>query len=199
MAEISADNLLAGLQGAPLPCWSIRRDEKDEHALVTQDHIRFRNTLMKNHYSIEMDAPPEKVFYWLDDPQRVMKWLPNLIEHEDLEVTADRVGTTFRQAFDEKGRRMEMTGVVTAYEKDRRYACEISGSAFDLMVDYKLEDLGGRTRVTQDSEARFKGLFKIVGLIMIPFAKRSSKKHLDESFGKWKSLAEGSDGEPDEN
>ena len=33
----------------------------------------------------------------------------------------------------------------------------------------------------------------------IPFAKKSSKKHLDESFGKWKSLAEGSDGGPDEN
>ncbi len=59
--------------------------------------------------------------------------------------------------------------------------------------------LAERYRIPLAEEARFKGLFKIVGLIMIPFAKKSSKKHLDESFGKWKSLAEGGDGEPDEN
>ena len=37
--------------------------------------------------SIEIDATPERVFYWLDDPKRIMEWVPQIIENENLEET----------------------------------------------------------------------------------------------------------------
>ena len=90
---------------------------------------------MKNSTTIDIGAPPDRVFYWLDDAQRVMQWLPNIVENEDLEVTENRVGSTLRQVYLENGRRMEMHGVVTGYEPNRRLACDITGDVFDLSVD----------------------------------------------------------------
>ena len=145
---------------------------------------------MKNTYTIEIDAPPADVFYFLEHGERLKDWLPNLVEHEDLEITENKVGSTARQVFLERGRRMEMIGTTTAFEANRRLAAEVSGDAFDLMVDYELEDLGGRTRVRQDSELRFKGFLRFVGPIMVFFTKKSAEKHLEETFGKLKALAE---------
>ena len=145
---------------------------------------------MKNTYSIVIEATPQQVFHWLDDSQRLMEWLPNLVENEDVNVTENKVGSTFRQVYLEKGRRMEMTGVVTEYEANKRVACQIDGDAFGLHVSHQLEDLGGRTKLTQESQVRFKKFFKILGPIMTPFMKKSSTKQLEDSFRKLKELAE---------
>ncbi len=150
---------------------------------------------MKNTYTIEIDAPPEDVFYFLEEGERLKEWLPNLVEHEDLEVTENKVGSTARQVFLENGRRMEMLGTTTAFEANRRLKAEVSGKAFDLMVDYHLEDLGGRTSVRQDAEVRFKGFLRFIGPIMVPFMKKSADKKNDETFNKLKELAEARAGE----
>ena len=151
---------------------------------------------MKNTYTIEIDAPPADVFYFLEDGERLKDWLPNLVEHEDLEITENRVGSTARQVFLEGGRRMEMIGTTTAFEANRRLAAEVCGKAFDLMVDYHLEDLNGRTRVRQDAEVRFKGFLRFVGPVMVLFTKRSAEKQLEETFAKLKTLAEARANEP---
>ena len=145
---------------------------------------------MKNTYSLEIDAAPEQVFLWLDDNERLLEWLPNIVENENLEVTDNKVGSTFRQVYVENGRRMEMHGKVTAHEPNRRIRCEITGDSFDLDVDYLLEDLGGRTRLTQYSEVHMKGFFKIVGFLMGPFMKKASSNQADGSFNKLKQLVE---------
>ena len=146
---------------------------------------------MPNVYSIEINATPERVFYWLDDSQRILQWVPNIVENEDLEVTEDKVGSTFRQVYDENGKRMEMQGVVTAYTPNRQVACDICGDIFDLSVDYQLEDLGEKTRVTQTASVRFKGfIMKTIGPLLMLFAKKSSTKQLEDSFAKLKELAE---------
>jgi len=145
---------------------------------------------MQTTYSIVIDAEPSQVFYWLDDPERLKQWVPNLIENENLKVTEDKVGSTFRQVYDEHGRHMEMHGVVSAYETNRRLACEIEGDSFDLSLGYRLDDLGKQTRLTQDCTIRFKGSFKIIAFLMGPFIKKSSKKQLEGCFAKLKALAE---------
>lgn len=145
---------------------------------------------MKTTYTTEINAPPSDVFYFLEDGERLKEWLPNLIEHEDLEITEEKVGSTARQVFLENGQRMEMTGKTTAYEANKRLAAECCGKSFDLTVDYKLEDLDGSTRVTQDSELRFKGFLKLIGPMMLLFTKKSAQKTMDETYDKLRALAE---------
>jgi uncharacterized protein YndB with AHSA1/START domain len=145
---------------------------------------------MKNTYTIDIEAPPERVFYRITGG-RLMKWLPNIVESENLKVTESQIGSTFRQVYLERGRRMEMHGEITGYEPNRRLTCEIRGDAFELWVDYRLEDLGGRTRLTQDSTVIFKSTaMKVMGVLMKPFMKKASLKQADDSFAKLKQLAE---------
>ena len=148
---------------------------------------------MINRYAIDIGAPPERVFYWMDDPDRVLLWVPNLEENEDLDVTEDKIGSTFRQVYVEHGRRMEMRGVVTAYEPNRRLACDIDGEGFELSVDYRLEKQGGLTRLEQIATVRFKGVWRLIGPIMSFFMRKSSHAQLEESFNKLKQLAESTD------
>ena len=145
---------------------------------------------MRNRIQIEIDAPPERVFYWLEDGERVMQWAKGVVENEDLEVTDAKVGSTFRQVYEENGRRMEFQGRCTAFEQDRRLAVQMTSRMFDLEVDYRLEDLGGRTRLTQESESRFHGVMRLVGTVMCWLMKGKAEDCIAEDFGRLKALAE---------
>lgn len=145
---------------------------------------------MKNIFSIEVDAPPERVFAWLGDGERAKQWVPNLVESDDLERTPDGVGSTFRHVYVERGRRMEMHGKVVAHEPPDRLAIALTGP-FDLYVEYQLDDLAGRTRLTQRSEVRFKNrAMALAALLMRPLMRKASSKQTEESFGKLKRLIE---------
>lgn len=145
---------------------------------------------MKNKYTIDIQAPLECVFHWIDDAERVKEWLPNVVENEDLNVTDDRIGSTFRQVYVENGKRMEMHGVVTGFVPNRQMKCEVTGDSFDLNLDYQLEEIAGGTRLIQDSEVRFKGFLKLLSPILTVISKLAPDKSQDESMGKLKALAE---------
>lgn len=145
---------------------------------------------MKLHYSIEIDAPPHQVFRWLEDPQRSQRWVPNLVEHEELQTTPERVGSTFRQVYEERGNRSEFQGEITDFERDERMTIELDGPMFGLLIEYELEDLGGQTRLTQHTNIRFRGMMRIAGLLFAPMAKFASKGHFDRSFHRLKELVE---------
>jgi uncharacterized protein YndB with AHSA1/START domain len=141
---------------------------------------------MNNAYTTEIDAPPAKVFRWIYEADRNLQWLPNIVEAEVLTREPGHVGSTFRQVYVENGRRMEMTGTVTAYEQDRRVASHLKGP-FDLYVDYRLEDLGGRTRLTLHSEVRTNGaMTKIVGTLLRPMMRKMAMKNYETSSGNLK-------------
>ena len=142
-----------------------------------------------NTYSIDIDAPPARVFPWIYASERNRQWLPNLVEAEVLEALPGETGSTFRQVYVENGRRMEMLGTVTGYEQDRYLACEITGP-FSLRVDYRLHDLGGRTRVTQNSEVVMTGFMKIIGLLLKPMMKKMAANNAANAFARLKQLVE---------
>ncbi len=146
---------------------------------------------MQNHFEIEIDATPERVFHWLDDPERVMQWAENVVENENLHETANKVGSTFRQVYDENGRRMEFMGEVLAYEKDRRLHITMTSKMFDLDVDYELVGIDGDgTRLVQDSTVSWKGMMKLIGPIMCKFMAKSGQDCMEKDFGRLKHLAE---------
>ncbi len=146
---------------------------------------------MKNHpVEIEINAKVDQVFHWLNDPDCLLKWIPNLVENEQLISTENKVGSTFRQVYLENGRRMEMTGEVISFEENKTIGCAISGKMFDLEVHYCLEDLGNRTKVVQTSEVKMKGVFKIIGFLMGAFMKKGASKQTAEFFLALKKLVE---------
>lgn len=146
---------------------------------------------MKTTKTTLIDAPAAIVFLWLEDNERLMKWVPNLIEDEPLIETPEKIGSRFRQVFLEKERRMEMTGEITGYVENERMRVMMSGGMFNLDVDYILKELSDtQTEVTQSSEIKFKGFFKIMAPIMVLASKISSKDPQAEAHAKLKAMAE---------
>ena len=58
---------------------------------------------MKFTYTMDIKCTPEKVWYWLGTPERVMVWQTNVSKTEILEKTPDWIGTTFRETIEENG------------------------------------------------------------------------------------------------
>lgn len=144
-------------------------------------------------HSVDINAPADKVFYWMDDSQRLMQWMDGVVENEDLEVTPDKVGSTFRQVYDENGKQMEGHGKVTEYKENKRLRVAIDYGMFELDVLYLLDENHGITTVTQTSDTKFKGFFmKIFGWVMCKFMQGKATECLDKSFAKLKEFSESS-------
>lgn len=146
---------------------------------------------MRITYSLDIDAPIERVFSVLLDDTVSKQWIPNLAEFEYLEETDGKIGSTFREVYNELGKEIEMHGVITAYEPHHHHACEMTGEVFDLAVQYNLTEQGTATTLCQNAEITFHGLLpKIMIVLMYPMVIWMSKKQYRDSLGKFKALCE---------
>lgn len=146
---------------------------------------------MKTSKTTHIDAPREAVFPWLEDNDRLMQWIPSLVEDEALVETPEKVGSTFKQVFLEKGRKMEMVGEITAYVENERMRVKMAGDMFDLDADYILTTPSdNQTELTQNTEIRFKGFLKVMTPIMLLMSKFSSKDPQAEAHNTLKALVE---------
>ncbi len=146
---------------------------------------------MKTTKTTLIDAPAAIIFLWLEDNERLQQWVPNLVEDEALVETSEKVGSRFRQVFLENGKRMEMTGEITAYVENERMRVNMTGSMFNLDVDYILKELSdSQTELTQNSQIWFKGFLKLLAPIMTLMSKLSSKDPQAEAHAKLKAMAE---------
>jgi uncharacterized protein YndB with AHSA1/START domain len=101
--------------------------------------------------SVEIDAPAERVFAVLEDPERMKLWMRGLVDMR-FASRPTRVGTRFTQRIREGGRVAEYAGQVTAYDPPARLGMRVGNDRFTIELDYRLHDVGGRTRL--DYEAR---------------------------------------------
>ena len=153
---------------------------------------------MHNESSIEIEAPREGVFDFLADDDNMMDIVPNLVAHGFIDVKEGVVGTTFWHEYEEKGRKMKMTGVVSEHQRPASMAVELDGSVFSLVVRYTLEELGpNHTRLTQHSAAKMKHIFKIFGLLFGKKMQAEGEKVQKENFARMKALIEEKYGQPE--
>ena len=101
---------------------------------------------MNSTYSIEVERPRADVFDFLTDDDNLPAVVPNLADHGVIEEQPGKIGSTFWHEYEEKGRRMRMTGVVTEYEAPRRWAVKLDGAFFGLEVAY----MAGRRELAAD-------------------------------------------------
>lgn len=133
---------------------------------------------------MDIQRPIEDVFVLATD--HVAVWSSIVVEDEPIHVAPDGgVGTRFRTVTEDRGHRMEFEGEVVEYDPPRRSAILLRGPAFDLEVAYELESLAdGRTRITQYSRSRGKGIWWLLLMVLTPLMRRSAiaatRKELDQ-------------------
>ncbi len=143
---------------------------------------------MQQQASVEINRPIDEVFKYTNE--KVAEWSLTVVEDEVIDEKPDGVGTTFRCLTEERGRQMEFQGVVTLWDPPTLSAIHLTGKAFDVDAEYRFEDLGGRTRVTQDSTVTPKGFLKIVFFLCGWMMKKSTCKAVESEFGNLKRLLE---------
>lgn len=131
---------------------------------------------MHGSVSVDIDRPIGEVFILTND--HVVAWSSMVVEDRPIHLAPDGgVGTTFQIVTEDRGSRMEFMGEVLEYDPPRRSAISMRGQMFDLHAAYDFEDLGqGRTRVTQTSSSRGKGIWRLFLLVLGPLMRKSATK-----------------------
>jgi len=130
-------------------------------------------------------------FLWLEDNERLKQWVPNLVEDDPIIETPEKLGSTFRQTFLERGKEMKMTGEITAYTENEHMRVFMTGDMFNLDVDYILKTLTPKqTEVTQDTEIKMKGVAKLFAPLMLLMSKLSKNNPQAEAHARLKEMAE---------
>lgn len=148
---------------------------------------------MKTAISVEIERPISEVFRYTNE--NISDWSLTVIEDEILDETPEKVGSTFRILTEERGRKMEMTGVVTRYEIDRLSEVHLTGPGFEIDALYEFKDLGnGKVRVTETAQVHPKGLFKVMLFLFGWAMKRSNCKALQNELDSLKEKLEAGGG-----
>ena len=114
---------------------------------------------------------------------------------EILHETPERIGTTFKETVEENGRSAELHGVITGYKQNEFMSFHLSGKFNVVDVEYYLEEIVDHTRLTFNSDIRFKSITKVLMLVMRPLFKKKTMDQLKKEFAKLKDLCEtGADG-----
>jgi uncharacterized protein YndB with AHSA1/START domain len=124
---------------------------------------------MQIEHTIEIGAPPERVFAVLSDPTKLPRWQTSTVEvRRDAEGPL-RVGERFQEIHAAFGRHLESTVQVAECEPPTTLALHVVDGPLPLDGRWILEPREGGTRLHFRGEARLRGLRRAA----TPFVKRA--------------------------
>ncbi len=148
--------------------------------------------------TIEVNCPPERLWMWLEETDRIKQWMPGLISDVPTSEGPTRVGSTSKFTMIEGRQEVTYDLTITTWEPHRRMGLEMIGGCMGPMTiraDYELEDLGGRTRLKYScgwDKPENPSLFMRFMMLLGPIF---AKLHVNKMFSNLKRLAEADGGE----
>jgi len=140
----------------------------------------------RSEHTIEIEAPRERVFAWLVEPELMLRWIGGLREFHPLDPEPG-VGARSRQVVDLAGRRMDVESRITAFEPERLVAAELDGKGFHVDTRHALEEDGDGTRVRAEAHTRLSG---IAGRLLGGVVERGAQRKLEGDLARLKQLVE---------
>jgi uncharacterized protein YndB with AHSA1/START domain len=107
-------------------------------------------------HSVTVPRPPEEVFPWLLEGDRVPQWTSNLERYEPEGAVGP--GSRILQILEVSGQRFEVTMEVVRYEPPREAQTRFSTNGIDVEATYVVARDGTGTRLTQSLEAKARSL-----------------------------------------
>lgn len=144
-------------------------------------------------YTCEIACTPERLWIFLYEPEQQKLWMRGLLENKATSDGPTKVGSTFHMCIKEGRKASDYDGEVTAYDPPRHLGICFWGGSFGphmkMQVDYRLTDLGGRTRLDYLAGCNTEKLPRFVRLMM-PLAKIFGRLQLRGFMKTLKRLAE---------
>ena len=144
---------------------------------------------MKVQGSIDITAPPEKVWPFLVEPERILKWYTLLQRFEYTTEQHSGVGTTFYME-EKAGVFMKLSFVVTEWVENAKLAFRMTSGNFvkDYEQAWTLEPTPSGSWFTLKEEVTMP--YGPLGRVLGTFSRSSSEGHVKEILAKLKALAE---------
>ena len=145
---------------------------------------------MKLSFSIDINSPPERVFGWVEHPEKALQWMTSVSGGEILHETPEKVGTTFREFVEEDGQGLEMQGMITGYESGRSISFHLESRVNSVDVTYLVETIPNGTHLSQTANVRWKFPVNVVSLFMGSMMRQNISAQSQKEFEKLKELCE---------
>ena len=126
--------------------------------------------------SIDIPTPPDAVFPYLFEADKVPQWTTGLSSYERLDGGALGKGSKFRENLEVSGQKIDAELEITAFEPPHRAESRTEIRGIDVVSTYELTPSGSGTRLTQTIEASGGGL---KGRVLIPVIQPHLEKKLD--------------------
>jgi uncharacterized protein YndB with AHSA1/START domain len=145
---------------------------------------------MKVQGVIDIAAPPQKVWPFLVEPEKIMKWVFTYQKFEYTGAQRSGVGSTFYLEEKAGGPLTKLNFTVTEWEQNARLACKMTSGNFLKGYEQKmtLEAIPSGCRFTFAEDVKLP--YGVIGSMMGFFGKSSSQAHVKEMLAELKSLAE---------
>jgi uncharacterized protein YndB with AHSA1/START domain len=140
----------------------------------------------RSEHTVEIDAPRDRVFAWLVEPELMLRWVGGLREFHPLDP-GPGVGARSRQIVEVAGRRMEVESRITAFEPEQLVAAELDGKGFHVDTRHELEDDGDGTLVRAEVHTRLSGL---AGRLLGSVVDRGAQRKLEGDLARLKQFVE---------
>jgi uncharacterized protein YndB with AHSA1/START domain len=140
--------------------------------------------------SIDIAAPPNKIWPFLVEPEKIMKWC---ITYQKFEYTGDKrsgVGSTFYVEEKAGGPLMKLNFTATDWVENQKLALKMTSGNFVKGYEQKmtLEPTPSGSKFTFAEDVKLP--YGVIGSIIGFLGKSSSQAHVKEALNKLKNLAE---------
>jgi len=142
--------------------------------------------------TVQIARRPEDVFPWLNEPDKLTRWVSGLVEVRSETPGQRAVGTREVWVMDDPNtkQRVEVGGEITALEPDKLLSVRISmPGAFEGEITYTLTAAGpGLTRVDEAGRFTYHNWF---ASLIEPILTSQARKKLEGGLARLKEQAEG--------
>ena len=132
--------------------------------------------MAKTERSTDIPKPPDAVFPYLFEADKVPQWTTGLSSYERLDGGALGKGSKFRENLEVSGQKIDAELEITAFDPPHRAESRTEIRGIDVTSTYALTPSGSGTRLTQTIEASGGGL---KGRVLIPVIQPHLEKKLD--------------------
>ena len=134
---------------------------------------------MKYTTTIYIELPLEKVIEKFDDPSNMKHWQPGLLSFEHVSGDPGKPGAVSRLRYRMGNRDVEMTETIRLRDLPHRFDGSYEANGVLNIVRNRFEALDGSiTRWTSENEFRFKGIMKLMGLLMPGAFKKQTMRYM---------------------
>ena len=135
---------------------------------------------MKYKLEIDIDLPREKVVELFDNPENLKHWQPGFVGMKHMEGTPGEVGSKTHLKYQMGKRTVEMVETILSRDMPEGFSATYEAKGvWNEIHNFFHEAAPDKTRWVTENEFRFKGLMKIMGLIMPGAFKKQSFEYME--------------------